>query len=58
MVKTDFSNTLVLGTHLKQNFVLIANMKIISKKIDAEIDELSYLNIYREVYLNLETGKN
>ena len=33
-------------------------MKIISKKIDAEIDELSYLNIYREVYLNLETGKN
>ena len=33
-------------------------MKIISKKIDAEIDELSYLNIYREVYSNLQTGKN
>ena len=33
-------------------------MKIISKKINAEIDELSYLNICREVYLNLQVKTN
>ena len=36
-----------LGTHFKYNFVLIANMQLVSNKIDSD-----------SVYLALQTGEN
>ena len=54
-LKHILSNISVTGIHFKQNFLLIVDMQIISNKTDLES---VYLNIYRKVYLALQTGEN
>ena len=53
-ILSNMSVLCILCTHFKSNFVLIANMQIISNKVDtASVYLVTY--IYRKLYLVLRT---